>query len=327
MAEYKVLYIESTGKDVYDLIRSQLPSEFGLVTLNSKDPEEKLQKIRDADFILVATSPVTEKLIEAAPKLKLIQHQGVGYDNIDVKAAQKRGIPVGLTPEGTSIGVAEHTILLMLAIYKRLLIADASLREGKWLQWQLRPFSYELFGKTLGLVGMGRIGREVAKRARAFEMKILYYDKLIKLTKDEEKRTGAQSCSFEELLAYSDIVSLHSPLTKETEKMMKEKEFKIMKRSAIFINTARGRLVDETALCWALEKKEIAGAGLDVFFNEPLDPQSPLLKMDNIVVTPHISAGTTDALLAKMKAAFSNMIRVIKGQEPNHIVKTEQAQS
>ena len=321
MAQYKVLYMELTGKGVYDLIRSQLPAGFQLVTLDTEEPEEKLQKIRDADFILVATSPVTKELLEAAPRLKLIQHQGVGYDNVDVQAAQKRGIPVGLTPEGTSIGVAEHTILLMLALYKKILTADSSLREGKWLQWKLRPCSYELFGKSLGIVGMGRIGQEVAKRARAFEMKILYYDKLAKLTKDEEERLAAQSCSFEELLVSSDIVSLHLPLTKETEKMMKEEEFRKMKPSAIFINTARGRLVDEIALSKALEKKEIAGAGLDVFFNEPLDPNSPLLKMNNVVVTPHISAGTVDALIAKMKAAFSNMIRVTKRKEPYHLVK------
>lgn len=325
MVQYKVLYMELTGKGVYDLIRSQLPVDFQLVTLDTEEPEEKLQKIRDADFILVATSPVTKELLEAAPKLKLIQHQGVGYDNVDVQAAQKRGIPVGLTPEGTSIGVAEHTILLMLALYKKILTADSSLRKGKWLQWKLRPSSYELFGKSLGIVGMGRIGREVAKRARAFEMKILYYDKLIKLTEGEEKRIGARSCSFEELLAHSDIVSLHLPLTKETEKMIKEEEFKKMKSSAIFINSARGRLVDENALYWALKRKEIAGAGLDVFFREPLDPKSPLLKMDNVVVTPHISAGTADALLAKMKAAFSNMVRVTKGEKPYHMVKTEQA--
>ena len=242
---------------------------------------------------------------------------------MDVKAAQKRGIPVALTPEGTSIGVAEHTILLMLALYKKILTADSSLREGKWLQWKLRPSSYELFGKSLGIVGMGRIGREVAKRARGFEMRILYYDELARFPKNEEKIFGAQSCSFQELLTSSDIVSLHLPLTKETEKMMKEEEFRKMKRSAIFINTARGKLVDETALCWALNEKEIAGAGLDVFFNEPLDPKSPLLKMDNIVVTPHISAGTADALLAKMKAAFSNMVRVVEGQKPHHMVRTK----
>jgi len=320
MSKFKVLYMNYATEDVYEIIRSQLPEGFELVTLKKDDDNERREKIKEVDFIIVATAKVTEALLKNAKKLKLIQHQGVGYDNIDVLAAKRMSIPIGLTPEGTSIGVAEHTILLILAVYKKLVIAHNSLLKGEWLQFALRPESYEMYGKTLGLVGFGRIGREVAKRAKPFDVRILYYDKYIHVAPEEKEKLGVQEVSFEKLLAESDIVSLHVPSTNETESMMNRQNFKAMKRSAILINTARGSLVNEKDLYEALVDKVIAGAGLDVFEKEPPSPENPLFKLDHVVLTPHISAGTKDALIAKMRAAFANIVRVTRGEKPINLV-------
>ena len=212
------------------------------------------------------------------------------------------------------MGVAEHTILLILAIYKRLVVADTKLREGTWLQWGLRATSYELAGKTLGLVGFGRIAQAVAQRAHAFETRILYYDPYLTKRPPAANTWNAEAVSLPELLRQSDIVSLHVPTTDETRRFMSTPQFEQMKPSAILINTSRGAVVDEPALIKALEAEIIAGAGLDVFEQEPIQPDNPLLKMDNVVLTPHIAAGTVDALRQKMQSVFANLQRFAEGK-------------
>ncbi len=317
---YKVAYLQVLPPDVRDIVRSQLPPGFALETLSKLSHEEILRLLRDADFLLVATTPVTEEVIAAAPRLKLIQHQGVGYDNVDLEAAMRRGIPVALTPEGTTVGVAEHVILLILALYKHLREADDALRQGQWLQWALRPRSYEIKGKTLGIVGLGRIGQAVAVRVQAFETaEILYFD-VVRADRTVEQELEVVFCPLDDLLHRADIVTLHAPLTAETQGMIGARELALMGQRAILINTARGSLVDEAALYHALSTGGIAGAGLDVFAQEPLPADSPLLALDNVVITPHIAAGTRDALQTKMVAAFANMLRVIRGERPIHQV-------
>jgi phosphoglycerate dehydrogenase-like enzyme len=222
-----------------------------------------------------------------------------------------------LCPAGTTIGVAEHTILLILAAYKRLVVADTKMRQGMWLQWGLRSTSFELCGKTLGLVGFGRIGQAVAKRAHAFDAKILYHDAFIPVPPAEAKAWGVESVNLDDLLRRSDIVSIHVPTTDETRKFMNAERFAQMKRSAVFINTSRGAVVNEPDLVKALQDRVIAAAGLDVFEKEPINADNPLLRMDNVVLTPHISAGTVDALTEKMQAVFANMQRCVRG-EPIH---------
>ena len=318
---YKVVYLQALPPAVLEIVRSQLPPCFELEALREPSRDEVLRRVADADFLLVATTPVTEEVMAAAPRLKLIQHQGVGYDNVDVEAATRRGIPVALTPEGTTVGVAEHVFLLILALYKQLRQAEGALRRGEWLQWVLRPGSYEIAGKTLGIVGLGRIGRAVARRARAFEVaEILYYD-LVRPGPEIEQELEVVFCPFHDLLRQADIVTLHVPLTGETRGMIGPRELELMGERAILINTARGALVDEEALYHALTTGQIAGAGLDVFVQEPTPPNNPLLRLDNAVVTPHIAAGTRDALQAKMAAAFANMVRVAQGEEPIHQVE------
>lgn len=315
---YTILYAEPVPDDLRAIAEEELPPGFALVIAGA-GRDEVLRRATEADFLLAATSRVDEELLHAAPRLRLIQHQGVGYNNIDLGACARAGVPVALTPEGTTVGVAEHTILLILALYKRLREADAAVRAGQWPVWSLRSRSFELAGKTLGLVGFGRIGREVARRARAFDATIVYYDP-IRPPAEVEARLEAVSLTLDDMLGRADIVSLHLPLAPETRGIIGERELGLMRPGAILINTARGPLVDEGALARALTARRLAGAGLDVFEHEPPAPGNPLLALDNVVLTPHISAGTADAFRAKMRAAFANMARVAAGEAPQHQV-------
>jgi phosphoglycerate dehydrogenase-like enzyme len=311
---YAVIYWNSAPEDVYQVIRSEMPAGWRLITACHKTPEGCREQLREADFLLAAVWPVGENELEVARKLKMVQHQGVGHDHIDKAALKARGIPMAICPAGTTTGVAEHTLLLILAVYKRLVIADTGLRRGQWLQWELRATSFELAGKTLGLLGFGRIGQAVAKRAHAFDAHILYYDPFLPEPPDASHAYGARAVSLDRLLAESDILSIHVPLTAQTRNLLRAGEFQRMKRSAILINTARGEVVEEAALVAALENRVISGAGLDVFQQEPINPDNRLLKIPSVVVTPHISAGTVDALREKMRAVFANLQRCAQGE-------------
>jgi phosphoglycerate dehydrogenase-like enzyme len=311
---YTLVYWNKTTEDVYSIIRSEVPPGWTLLTPKDDTPATFRSALRDADFVLAANWPFGEEELRAAPKLRMVQHQGVGYDGMDTAALQARGIPLAICAAGAIVGVAEHTMLLILAVYKRLVLADTKMRQGTWLQWELRPTSYELAGKTLGLVGFGRIGQAVAQRAHAFEADILYTTRTAKTLPPVAVACGARRVTLEELLRQSDIVSLHLPLSAESRHFMGAREFRQMKPSAIFINTTRGGTVDEQALVTALETKTIAGAGLDVFEEEPVKLDNPLLRMDNVVLTPHISAGTFDALRQKARFMIANIQRFAEGQ-------------
>lgn len=317
MGNYTVLYLEPVPPDVEAIVRSRLPGEFSLRVRRSHETVECV--LPEADFVLVATTPLPANVFAAASRLRFIQHQGVGYNKTDVAAAAARGIPVAICPAGTSTGVAEHVILLILALYKRLLLADASMRGGKFYQWELRSKSFELFGKTLGIIGLGRIGGEVAQRALAFGANIIYYD-TVRLPPEREATYKASWVTLDECLAQADILSLHLPLTPQTHHFIGRRELAFMKPSAILVNTARGPLVDEAALVQSLQSGRLAGAGLDVFEVEPPPINHPLLHLENVVLTPHIAAGTADALVVKLDACFNNMLRVTRGEPPVDIV-------
>jgi phosphoglycerate dehydrogenase-like enzyme len=238
---------------------------------------------------------------------------------VDLEAARRAGIPVAQTVEGTIFGVAEHTLLLILGLYKRLVLLDASMRRGEWLVWQHRHHSYTLAGKTVGIVGLGRIGREVAKRCRAFETRLLYHD-AVRADSSIEESLNAQFVPFIDLLTQSDIVTLHLPLLPTTEHLFGESEFRRMKPSSIFINTARGGLVHEPSLVHALQEGWIAAAGLDVFAKEPPEPDNPLFKLANVVLSPHCATGTRDSIVEKTRAACENFRRVLRNEPPVNIV-------
>ena len=305
----------SASEEVYQIIREQMPPGWH-ITLPGLNREFHTG-LASCDFILVADQAILAEHIAAAPRLRMIQHQGVGYERIDLNACRSRRIPVALTPEGTSVGVAEHTLLLILAVYKNLIKASAAVRAGCWLQWELRGISFDLQGKSVGLVGMGRIGRAVAQRVLAFGAHILYFDPVVP---DLEGLSVTRVASLAALLTQADIVSLHVPLTPENQHLINRSTLQMMKPGAVLVNTARGGLVDETALAEALASGRIAAAALDVLEQEPPAPDNPLLRVENVLITPHIAAGTRDALITKMQSAFANMVRHTRGQPLVNVV-------
>jgi len=315
MSTHKVFYFSHAPPKVYDIIREEVPPGFELISLNEDSDDERKEKLADCEVVIVAAKPMTREFLAAAPALKLLHHQGVGYqDTVDVAALKARRIALALTPAGTSIGVAEHTLMLALAVCKRLPYADSELRQGRWHINSLRPYSFEVCGRTVGYVGLGRIGQETAARFKAFGTAGIYCDPQVALAPEREEALGVSRVDFDELLAAADIITLHVPSGDATYHMIDEEALKQMKPNAIVINTSRGTVIDEAALCRALQEGRIAGAGLDVFETEPFQPDNPLAAMPNVVLTPHISAGTRDALKTKMRALFQNVQRFFNGE-------------
>jgi D-3-phosphoglycerate dehydrogenase / 2-oxoglutarate reductase len=305
----RVLYLSHATPEVYAIIRAAVPAGLELVTLERDDDDERRRKVAQCEVVIVAATPLRKPVIDAATRLVLVHHQGVGWqDTTDHEALRARGIPLALTPEGTTIGVAEHTVLLMLAALKLLPHADRELREGRFHVNALRPVSREIQGLTIGYVGMGRIAQAVAKRLAGFDVRGVFFDPAV------EAHAGLARVPLDTLLAQSDIVTLHVPLTPQTRHLIGAEQIARMKRGAYLVNTARGGLVDEAALRDALRSGHLAGAALDVFEQEPMPRSHPLYEFPNVVLTPHISAGTRDALATKMAALFANVERFFRGE-------------
>ena len=305
----RVLYLSHATSDVYAIIREATPRGFELVTLERNDDEERRRRVAECEVVIVAATPLRKPVIDAAEKLELVHHQGVGWqDTTDHEVLRARAIPLALTPEGTTTGVAEHTVLLILAALKRLPFADSELRQGRFHINALRPASRELHGLTVGYVGMGRIARAVAERLRAFGTHGIFFDPAV------SEAEGLRRLSLDDVLRAADVVTLHVPLTPETRHLIGRAELAAMKRGAFLVNTSRGSLVDETALIDALESGHLAGAALDVFETEPVPAGHPLARFSNVVLTPHIAAGTRDALTTKMRALFANVERFYRGE-------------
>lgn len=285
-------------------------------------PEVLASESLDVDAIIVrAFGTITAAIMDGAPRLKVIAKHGAGVDNIDVEAATKRGIPVVYTPFANTDAVADHTIGLMLSVAKRIAEADRALKLGSG--WGVR---YELIGtdvahKTLGIVGLGRIGGTVAKRARGFEMRVLAYDPYV--SAEKAALMGAELVDLETLLRSSDFVTVHVPLTEETRRLIGRLELGLMKKGAFLINTSRGEVVDEAALVEALSKGRLSGAALDVLEREPAEPDNPLVRMDSVVVTPHMAAHTRETLRNMAVTVAEDVIRVLKGERPLYVVNPE----
>jgi len=312
----RVLYLSHAPEALYDVMRPLAAPDIELMTLEEDSDDERIVKLANADAVIVAAHPFSRELIEAAPRLRFVQHQGVGYqDTIDMDALRQSGARLAITPAGTTTGVAEHAVLLALAVLRRLSFADSELRKGRWHINALRPESRELAGKTVGYIGMGRIGQAAAKRFNALETRGVYYDPVVRLAPHIEEVMGLQSASLEEVFANADVLTLHVPLIETTRHVVNADTLALMKADAIIVNTSRGAVIDEAALIEALQSEQIAGAGLDVFEAEPPSPESPLMSMRNTVLTPHISAGTRDAFATKMRSVFANLHRFF-GCEP-----------
>jgi glyoxylate reductase len=277
-----------------------------------------IEKIRDKDGLLcLLTDKIDAEVMDAAPNLKVISTYSVGYDHIDVDAATKRGIYVCYTPGVLTNATADFAWALMLAAARRVCEADRYVKEGKWDKpWN--PFmllGVDVYGKTLGIIGLGRIGRAVAERAKGFNMKIIYYD-VYRLPPDEESKLGVEYRSLEDVLRNADFISIHVPLTKDTYHLIGEKELRMMKPTAILVNTSRGPVVDEKALYRALKERWIRAAGIDVWEQEPTPKDNPLLALDNLVAAPHIASASEEARSAMAEMAAKNLVAVLKGEMP-----------
>lgn len=313
----KVVYWNQVPEDLFEIVTSSAPVGWDVVQL-STTTTSPVGELSDADYLIVADRPVTREMVAAAPALKMVQHQGVGYERVDLEALNERGIELCLTPEGTTKGVAEHVFALVLSLNRHLRRAEEGLREGNWMQWTLRSTSFEINRKQMGIVGFGRIGQEVARLALAFGAVPVFVDPF--LPTDYSFPGAARMQTLEDLLSTSDIVSLHVPSDPAGKPLITNRELSLMSPDSILINTARGSLVDYDALVDALTHSRIRGAGLDVFPREPVDSGDPLVTLENVVLTPHIAAGTRDAFAEKMRAVFANLQRKANGEETTHSV-------
>lgn len=286
---FKVLISDALSKEAVEILEKE--KEFKVDVNTKLTPEELKKVIKDYDALLVrSATKVTKDVIAAADKLKIIGRAGVGLDNVDVEAASKKGIIVVNTPAGNTISTAEHAFSMLLSLSRSIPQADASVKKG---EWERKKFmGVEVYGKTLGIVGLGRIGTEVAKRALSFGMKVLAYDPF--LSADRAKDLGIELVDLKTIYKNADYITVHTPLTDETKHMISDKEFALMKKSVRLVNCARGGIIDEEALVNAIEAGNVAGAAFDVFEQEP-PKNSRLSKLDKVVLTPHLGASTEEA--------------------------------
>lgn len=315
---YRIAYLGPTYPWLHDCLRRELPAGFCLDPLLHGDHAEAEQKVAEADFVVALKVDAT--LVAHMTHVRLIQYHGVGYHkSIDIDACRAAGIPVAFTPDGNTVEVAEHIIMAILALYRQLIPAHNALKQGRWLMWELRPHMYNLDGKTVGIVGFGRIGQELARKLSVFGANILYYD-VHRPCNGVEEALKARCLPLPELMSLSDAVVLCVPGIPSTRSLINSALLARMKPTAILVNVARGDVVDEAALVAALQEGRIGGAALDVFTQEPPPPGSPLLHLDRVLLTPHVGSGTLDSLRTKARSWYANFERVARGEQPINVV-------
>lgn len=306
--KWKVLVTDPVSEKGIAILRNEPDIE---VDVKKLSPAELISTIGNYHALIVRSeTKVTKEVIEAANQLKVIGRAGAGLDNIDLEAASKKGIIVMNVPGGNTISAAEHTMSLILALSRNIPQSVMALKQGIWDRKKFTGI--ELFGKTLGIIGLGRIGSEVAKRAQAFGMRVIAYDPYI--STERAQQVGVELMSLQEVIAQSDYISVHTPLTKDTKGLIGPKEFAIMKQGVRIINTARGGVVDEQALYENLKSGKVAGAALDVFEVEPPPKDHPLLQLDNCIATPHLGAATEEAQEKVGVEICRQIIDVLKGR-------------
>jgi D-3-phosphoglycerate dehydrogenase len=269
-------------------------------------------------FITRGGIKVTRQIIESSPRLRVVGVHGIGCDHVDLAAAAELGKVVLNTPDALTVTVAEMTLAMMLSMTRRIASADRAMREGGWARKYADLIGIELMGKTVGLVGLGRIGAATAKRLAAFDVRLLYWSRT--RHPDLEGEIGIEWAELRDLLARSDIISLHVPGTAETHHLIGPEELGLLKRGAMIVNTARGRVIDEAALVEALRNGKVAAAALDVFEQEPVRPDNPLLSMGNVVLAPHLGASSLEAMQRMATQVAQGVLDALEGREPKNRV-------
>jgi phosphoglycerate dehydrogenase-like enzyme len=307
-----VAVLDKFHPHIKSAIEVAVPADWHTVFIGEGTLAARVTAVRDADIALVMAAPIPKEVVAAAQRLRFIQKLGAGVDRIDLDACRARGIGVARLHAGNSIPVAEHTVLLMLAVYRQLPQIDRRTRAGAWDKETARGEHRQLLNKTIGLVGFGAVGRDVAKRLRGFDVTIIYYDPF-RAPPDIEQSLDVKYADLDDLVRSADIVSLHLPLLPQTAGIINAGRIGAMKPGAVLINCARGGLVDEVALVAALKDGRLFGAGIDAFSSEP-PVGSPLLELDNTVITSHLAGATLDNFAGLVARAVENAKTVLRGE-------------
>jgi phosphoglycerate dehydrogenase-like enzyme len=315
----KILVMESP-LNAMDVARELAPPGYEIVTAATGTPAF-VAALPEIDYMIGFGEPsMDDAFYRAAPKLKLLQLVSAGYDRCDIEAARRAGVPICNNGGANAVAVAEHALLLMLAVSRRLAWQHANVAAGRWRGNNIADVKlFELYGRTLGIIGLGTIGKKVARLAAAFGMDVIYYD-TTRLTEDQTDALDVRFRLLEEVLRSADLVSLHVPLTPATRHMIGAAELALMKPTAYLINTSRGPVVDEVALYAALAENRIAGAGLDVFDQEPPPSDNKLFGLDNVILTAHMAGPTWDNQYTRFRNAYDNVQRVARGETPLWII-------
>lgn len=313
-------------RKLHDFALKELKRRYDVEVYTGKNPMPKsllISKIKDKDgLICYPYDSIDSNVINAATRLKAISTYSVGYDHIDIKTASERGIIVGYTPEVLTRATADLTMALMLSLCRRIVEGNKLVHTDKW-KTIFGPYEFlgtDLYQKTLGIFGMGRIGKAVAKRAIGFEMKVVYHNRT-RLSEKEEKRLGVRYVSLDNLFRTSDVVSIHSPHTPQTNEIVNLKLIKKMKKTSFLINTSRGKIINERDLVTALKRKIIAGAALDVFQKEPIRSDNPIAKLDNVILMPHSGSATVETRKDMAEVAVKNLTLALAGKKPIYQVR------
>ncbi len=313
METWKVACLDVWDTKVRRIVQEVAPVDLELRFAASYDPAAQYALALDADVILTGWAPVTARMIEDAPRLRFVQKWGVGYDKIDLAAAKRRGIPVAICAGSNAGPVAEHAIALMLSVYRQIPYVDHALRQGRWLKQEMRSVCRQIKGKTVGLLGLGNIGRLVARKLGGFDVRIIYFD-VHRADAATEQALSLTYVALAQLLAQADILSIHVPLLEATRGLINAAAIAQMKDGAVIINTSRGGIVDEAALYQALQSGKLFGAGIDTHAVEPPPTDNPLFRLHQVVVTPHTGSVAVDNVADVTLHALNNIQRVLRGQ-------------
>jgi phosphoglycerate dehydrogenase-like enzyme len=316
----KVVFFTQLDPELHPLLTQHAPEGYTVeVAATDTPPSEKSELLSDADALILFPSRIEDDVLRSAKQLKHIQLVSAGFEHMNLDLIKELNLTISNNGGANSIDVAEQTIALILGIYRRLIALDADVRANRWFEMETGKCTYTIWNKTVGLIGLGNIGRRVARLLKPFDCTLLYSD-AYPATPEVEAELDISRVELPELLGQSDIVSLHVPFNDATSKMISTEQLAKMKSNAIIINTCRGGVIDEAALTAALQSNQIAYAGLDVLEREPPDPANPILKLDNVLLTPHAAGITRDTWDRRGQFVFANIARAIAGEAPEALI-------